>query len=114
MSTPCWHLLSYDVAQPARARRLQRAVRAQAHFLLESLYLCHAGSEQQAQQVAAWRKLAGATSAPQVVSYRLLPGARLQVFGTAAPLPGLHQLGLPAMQRHTIDTLLPGQLLLPP
>lgn len=114
MSTPCWHLLAYDISQPRRARRLQRAVRAQAHFLLESLYLCHAGSAEQAKQLGIWRQLAGADSAPHVVSYRLLPGRALRVFGTAAPVPGLLQLGLPAMVRHEVDSLLPGELLLPP
>ena len=95
--TASWHLISYDIRSHKNGRKVHRQVRKSGIFVLESLYLCSATQTQHAELMSDLRKLAG-PSANDVLSYQLLPGAELMIFGTGIMPDWFHCYGLPRMR----------------
>ena len=88
------YLISYDIAHPARLRRVHRCVQAQAFQLLESLYLLVTPVEQ-ARHL--WLQLSKITLPGQdrLQFLRLDTRYPLILAGTAIPHPDIMLLGWP-------------------
>lgn len=94
-----WYLVSYDIRDPARLRRVHRLLRGKAQALLESLYAFQGSpAELESLQKALWREAKAGVDA--LLIYRMRSDRPLHRWGTACLPQGLYDFSLPYLIEH--------------
>lgn len=94
-----WFIISYDIARPARLRRVHRLVNAEATALLESLFIYQGTLNGVAKlQTALAREIDA--SEDSLLIYPIRSEYPLQRWGTACLPEGIYDFTLPPLIEH--------------
>lgn len=94
-----WFLISYDICNPTRLRRVHRLLRCQAHALLESLFVFQ-GTRQAIERLQQQLSREIRRGEDDVLIYQLRADQPLHRWGTACLPEGLYDFSLPPLVEH--------------